>query len=237
MRGHEHRASCWCTVLVGADHRLNEIAPHDRIQPGRRLVEDEQVGLGAHGGDERELRPLSFRQGTRLLAAVELKLCQQRRFGLAVPPLAEGRDVGERLAHGHPRIERDVVGHVGDTRFDGHLVAGRIEAEDSRFAAGRSQQIEQALDRGRFSGAVAAEEAIAAAGRHPQAEAVDGIGPSVSPNEIPRLDGRHLIAHDVLILAGPGLRSVSVALRARLRSKSSIRSSARRRNSALPICR
>src|SRR5204862_3672731 len=128
---------------------------------------------------------------------------------------------------GHPRIERDVVGHVGDTRFDGHLVAGRIEAEDSRFAAGRSQQIEQALDRRRFSGAVAAEEAVAAAGRHPQAEAVDGVGASVSANEIPDLDGGYLVGHSVLTLA----------LRARLRSKSSNLSSARRRNSALPICR
>src|SRR5213076_2693866 len=118
-----------------------------------------------------------------------------------------------------------------------HLAAGRIEAEDSRVAAGRPEQIEQALDRRRFSCAVAAEEAVAAAGRDPEAEAVDGVGPSVSPNEIPDLDGGYLVVHSVLTLAGPRPRSVIVAARARLRSKSSNRSSARRRNSALPICR
>ena len=87
VRGHEYGAPFRGTVLVGTDHRLNELSAHDRIQPGRRLVEDEQVRLGAHGGDERELCPLPFRQGARLLPAVELKLRQQCRFGLAVPSL------------------------------------------------------------------------------------------------------------------------------------------------------
>ena len=228
MRGHEHGASFWCAVLEGADHRLNEFAAHDRIQPGRRLVEDEQVRLGAHSRDERELRPLTFRQGARLLAAVELKLRHQRRFGVAVPPRAKGRNVGKRLAHGHPRIERHLIGHVGDTRLDSHLAAGGIEAEDARFAARRSQQVEEALDRRRFSGAVAAEEAVASTRRHTQVEAVDGIGPSVFPNEMRGLYGRHVMAHNT---------PESVAARTRLRSKSSNRSSASRRNSALPICR
>ena len=50
----------------------------------------------------------------RLLAAIEPELIEQAPLGLAVPALAERGEVVERLAHRHPRIERDVVGHVGE---------------------------------------------------------------------------------------------------------------------------
>ena len=55
-------------VLVGADHRLDELAPDDRIEAGRGLVEHEQLRLGADRGDQRQLRALPLRQMAGLLA-------------------------------------------------------------------------------------------------------------------------------------------------------------------------
>ena len=53
------------------------------IESRCRFVEDEQVGLGADGGDERELRPLALRQMARLLADIEPELREQRALGVA----------------------------------------------------------------------------------------------------------------------------------------------------------
>ena len=62
MRRDEHRAPPGIAVLIGADDRLDELAADDRIEAGRRLVEHEQLGLGADRGDERELGPLPLRE-------------------------------------------------------------------------------------------------------------------------------------------------------------------------------
>ena len=77
MGGDEHRPSSRIALLIRADHRLDEFAPDDRIEAGRRLVEDEQLGLGADGGDERELRALALGQMTRLLTHVEPELIER----------------------------------------------------------------------------------------------------------------------------------------------------------------
>jgi hypothetical protein len=57
---------------------LNELATHDRIEARRRFVEDEQIGLRAHGRDERQLSALSFREVAGLLRWIEPKLVDER---------------------------------------------------------------------------------------------------------------------------------------------------------------
>ena len=81
--------------------------------------------------------------------------------------VAKRREVVERFAHGHPGIERDVVGHVGEPGLHGDFVATRVEAEHPHVTARRPKQIQQALDGGRLAGAVAAEEAVAASRLRP----------------------------------------------------------------------
>ena len=121
---------------------------------------------------------------------VEPELIESARSVSTFHRVAERREVVERLAHGHPRIERDVVGHVGQPRLDGDFVARRIEAEHAHRAARRPQQIQQALDRRRLAGAVAAEEAVAAAGLDAQVEAVDRVGATEPADEAGDLDDR-----------------------------------------------
>src|SRR5438132_11171126 len=46
MGGEEHGPAAGIAILVRADHGPDELAADDRIEPGGRLVEDEQFGLG-----------------------------------------------------------------------------------------------------------------------------------------------------------------------------------------------
>ena len=60
MRRDEHGPPARIAFLVGADDGLDEFAAHDRIEASGRLVEHEQLGLGADRGDQRELRRWPF---------------------------------------------------------------------------------------------------------------------------------------------------------------------------------
>ena len=111
--------------LVRANDRLDEFAPHDRIETGRGLVKDEQFRFRANRGDERQLCPLAFREVARLLTNVEAELAQEVPFGVAIPVFAEGRTVLERRADSHPWIEGHVIRDVRETGLDGHFVTTR----------------------------------------------------------------------------------------------------------------
>ena len=124
---------------------------------------------------------------------IEAELVEQRPLGVAVPARAERREVVERVAHGHPRIERDVVGHVGEPRLDRDLVPRRVQAEDPHVAGRRPQQVQQALDGRRLAGAVAAEEPVAAPRLDAQVQAVDGVGAAVAADEAADLDGGRVV--------------------------------------------
>src|SRR5207244_7560726 len=101
----------------------------DRIESRGRLVEDEQFGFGTDCDDERELRTLALREMTRLLTRIEAELLEERALRLAVPLRTKRREVPKGVADRHPRIERDVVGDVGNARLDGDFLARRIHPE------------------------------------------------------------------------------------------------------------
>src|SRR3954469_23610157 len=96
--GDEHGPAAGIAILVCADHGSDELAADDRIESRRRLVEDEQFGLGADGDDERELRALAFRELTRLLARIESELLEQRALRLAVPLRTKRGEVAKGVA-------------------------------------------------------------------------------------------------------------------------------------------
>src|SRR5205814_7051529 len=164
--GDEHGPAAWIAILVRADHGPDELATDDRIASRGRVVEDEQFGRWADCDDKRELRALAFREVTRLLTRIEAELLEERALRLAVPLRTERREVPKRVADRHPRIERDVVGDVGNARLDGDFLARGIHPEQPHLSARRPQQVQQALDRRSLSGAVSAEKAVAPARRH-----------------------------------------------------------------------
>jgi len=60
-------------TLVGLVDADTEGLLHEGIEPGGRLVEDEQVGPGHEGGDELELLAVALRVGPDLLGRVEVE--------------------------------------------------------------------------------------------------------------------------------------------------------------------
>gem|GEM_PF-4325537 len=77
-----------------------------------------------------------------------------------------------------------MIRHVAQFGFDRDLVNRGIESKQTHFARGRFQQIEQALDGGGFTGAIASEETLATTSLHLEIQTVDGIGPAVLPDQV-----------------------------------------------------
>ena len=119
-----------------------------------------------------------------------MEALQQAFLEIRVPARPEARQVIERLAHAHPRIERDEVGHIGQAGLHGLFFTHRIQPEDPDRSLLRAQQVEQALERGGLAGTVAAEEAVAAASFHGHGQAVNRFGSVVAEAQVADLDGR-----------------------------------------------
>ncbi len=164
------------------------------------------------------------------LFRIELEALEQIGFDVAVPMFAERREIFQRLAHGHPRIKRDHVRHIGEARFHRDFILARVEAEHARRAGIGPEQIQQAFDGGGFARAVAAEKAVAFAGAHVQAEAVDGVQLAVAAREVLDFDDGRWCSYECL--------SIVVGLfPSALRSKQSSRSLTSARNASRSTCR
>src|SRR4051812_238300 len=109
---------------------------------------------------------------------------------------AEGGKIIERVAHGHPRIKRDGVWHIGDSRFHGNFIALRIESEYAHGTGHRAQQIEQTFYRGGFPRAVASKKSVATTGQHFEAEAIHGVLLAVTMMEIFDFDDGSFVGHN-----------------------------------------
>ena len=73
VAGQQHGAALGADLAdVLLEHRL-----HQRVQAGRRLVEDQQLGVGGQGGDQRDLLPVALGVAAGLLARVEVEALEQ----------------------------------------------------------------------------------------------------------------------------------------------------------------
>ena len=66
------RPSPVISLMRVLEHRL-----HQRVEPRRRLVEDEQLGVGGERGHQRHLLAVALRVGAALLGGVELEALEQ----------------------------------------------------------------------------------------------------------------------------------------------------------------
>src|SRR5712664_1163200 len=200
VSGDKNRAVARIALLVGADHRLDELTADDGVQARRRFVEHQQVRLRADRRDQRDLSSLAFREIIGALGRIKPETLEQLLLRLPVPALPKRRQVVERLANAHPGIKHHLVRHVSQPALHGDFGPGRIEAEYSHLPALRAQQIEQTLHRGRLARAVAPEKSVTSPGLHLQAQVVNGLRASVSVGEIFDLDGRSGRVHGCSIL-------------------------------------
>jgi hypothetical protein len=156
-------------------HTVREDLLHQRVQPGGRLVEDQQVDVCRESRDQRHLLPVALGVGAALLGRVEVEPLQQL---LPVPRTRVGATHPQQHVHGLTAGEvgpqRHVAGDVGQPTVDRHGVPPRVLAEHGRRTAVDAQQPEQRPDGGRLAGAVRAEEAVHLTRRDMQVEPVEG---------------------------------------------------------------
>ena len=142
----------------GLHHRVEELAPGERVERGDGLVEQQQLGPLGERERERDLR---------LLAAGELADLLVERQPQALDPLAGDRVVParvqlaaelERLADREALVQRVLLGDEADPREQlGGLVLRRA-AEHAHAARARPQQADGELEQRRLAGAVGADE-------------------------------------------------------------------------------
>ena len=166
----QHRLPLRVRLLdAGAEDRLLE-----RVEPGGRLVEQEQLGVGGERRHERDLLPVALGVGAALLRRVEVEALEQRLTPPRIEPAAQPAEEVDRLAAGQLRPQVDVAGDVGEPVVQRDRVAPWVAAQQRRLAPALAQQPEQHPDRRRLARPVGPEEAVDLPGRHLEVEAVEG---------------------------------------------------------------
>src|SRR3954451_15196148 len=192
-------------------HARAEDLLHQRIEAGRRLVEDQQLGVGGQRGHERALLAVALGVGAALLRGIQLKALDQRVSALRVQAAAQAPEQVDHLAAGQVRPQRHVAGDVRDAPVQGGDVAPRVAAEQARGAAVGAIEAEQNPDRGRLAGAVRPEKSMDLALGHRQIEAVQRARGAEGLDEVADLDGRHTSSvHSIqkLVKVRKGVKSV-----------------------------
>jgi hypothetical protein len=191
MGREQHRLA---QVLQRADH-VPRRAPRRRVEPGCRLVEEDQLGVADEREGEVQAAQLAAAQrprvGARLLGEPgELEhLVHVARGGV------EARPVRDRLAHG------DVPVHAGALQHDAHphaqLVRAllRVVAEHRDDPARAGAIALEDLHRRRLARAVRAEEAEDLARRDLEVDAAYGVMVAVALVQVADEDGRCGGAH------------------------------------------
>ncbi len=178
-------------ALLGLAGGVAEGDLHQRVEPARRLVEQQQVGPGREGRDQLHLLAVALREGPDLLAGVELEAVHELVAVGAVDAAAQPGQELQGLGAGHRGPQERLAGHVGHPPVGRHRVAPGVDAEQRGAAAARPVQPEQEPDRGRLAGPVRSEVAVGLARLDRQVQPVEGDGVAVALAEVGRDDCAH----------------------------------------------
>ena len=165
----------------------------DRIQAGRRLVEEEQPGCADQAGPEVQPTPLA----TRVAGAAPIshflqpeQLDHDRRCpirGLLLVPEQSGGH-HQVLAAGHGGLDRRVLASQTDGSTNRERVAGHVGATHPQGAAGRRDQGGHGAHERRLPRTVRAEDGQDLARWGDQVEAVEGGHLPESDGQVDRLE-------------------------------------------------
>ena len=111
---------------------LPEDPLHERVQPGRRLVEEEQLDVRGQRRDEGDLLPVALGVGPALLRRVQLETLEEPGLAGRVEPAAEPPEQVDDLAAGEIGPDRHVAGHVGEPSVQRLDLGPWVAAEQRR---------------------------------------------------------------------------------------------------------
>ena len=142
-----------------------QLPPRLRVEPGGRLVEEQQIGIADERARERQALFLSARQRDDARVALLLELHQRDDLVRRRAPLEEAAEQAQRLA------DRQLVGELRLLQLDAQPLAQRLrigrpaEPEHLDVARVGLRQPFADLDRRGLAGAVRTEQAEALARR------------------------------------------------------------------------
>src|ERR1044071_3149628 len=221
------------------DARLQHSPRHPRIEPRRRLVENQQLRSSAKRKHQRELRPHAARQRLHFSIGRQLELAQVLLFEIATPARIERRGEACDLRDGHRVIEilvlTDEAGAFAN--LDARLRLRRVESEHARAAGGGRGHAEEDLDRCRLPGAVASEKTADRSARHLQVETVQRLDPVIYFPESTRFHDPFLSHDDLLGARTAPPRTASGSLLRSAAARAAVRSHPRRSTAPASTCR
>ena len=193
--------------LAQLAHRLPCAAARLGIEAGRRLVEEDQLGIADQR--EREVQPAQLPAGELAAALVGLLLQAGEREHLLDVARAriEARPVAQRLARRDVRVDAAGLQHDADSLAQRAAAAARVEAEHRDLAAAARAVALEDLDRRRLAGAVRPEQPEDLAAAHADVDSADGLELAVSLAQRAHLDRRRRVVHGLIIaMARSGMR-------------------------------
>jgi hypothetical protein len=161
--------------LLQRAHDVPRGATGGRIEAGRRLVEEDQLGIADQRQSEIEAPALASRQGAQEGVGLLLQAGDRDDLVDVAWVRVHRREVRQRLAR------RDVAIHPGRLQDDPDPRAQRARAllgvvsEDGHDAAGAVAVALEDLHGRRLAGSVGAEQAEDLARRHFEVQAADGL--------------------------------------------------------------
>jgi hypothetical protein len=157
---------------------LPELAPRQRIDAHRRLVEQQQLGRSHQCAGEAELLLHAARElaGRAIGEAGEVGHRQQPLVALAAFLARYAVQVGvevEVLLHAQVLVQAESLRHVADPVLDLLRGAGDVDAEHVQRPAAELDQAAGGTDQRRLAGAVGADEGGQRAARDLEGDAVE----------------------------------------------------------------
>ena len=154
-------------LAQAADH-VADVADAGRVEPVRRLVEDQQVGALQQGGGDRQPLPHAERVAVgsgraRGRSAPPAAARRRQRFGAGPIDAGQQREVAPPEKVGEKRGSSTTAPTRSITSGS---CAGTCRPKSRHLPAVGSGEAEQHPDRRGLAGAVGAEEAVHAAARH-----------------------------------------------------------------------
>ena len=144
----------------GFAHELEEGLLDERVEAGRRLVEDQQVRPVLERHDQADLLLVALRVLLELGGSDRGRAARRAQPTYpAIDPAAQVREVGDRVGAGQPVVEVELAGQVADPAVDRDRVHGGLDAEDLGAPGCRADEVEQDAHRRRLARAVRPEEA------------------------------------------------------------------------------
>ena len=183
-----------------------ELLLHERVEPGGRLVEDQQLRRMEQRQDQPDLLPVAARELPQRPLHIGAETPRQFVGPAVSGDPAKACEQRDRLVPGRVLPVPEVAGQVPEAGADRHAVATAVEAEDASAAPGGVQEVEQRPDRRRLPGGVGTQEAEYLALVDGQADVLDAAVPAVELREAVGLDGRHG-SHGFTSAAGFRLRT------------------------------